>query len=85
MSAAIVAVVIGVDRWVPCLVLISLLGAAMGAQNAIARRIAVPDLTTTVLTLTVTGLVADAHRPRYASVAPCPSSPCSPAPSQAAH
>jgi uncharacterized membrane protein YoaK (UPF0700 family) len=32
----------------------------MGGQNAIARRLAVPDLTTTVLTLTVTGLVADA-------------------------
>jgi uncharacterized membrane protein YoaK (UPF0700 family) len=32
----------------------------MGGQNAIARRLAVPDLTTTVLTLTLTGLVADA-------------------------
>ena len=32
---------------------------SMGGQNATARRLAVPDLTTTVLTLTVTGLVAD--------------------------
>ena len=32
----------------------------MGGQNAVARRLAVPDLTTTVLTMTVTGLVADA-------------------------
>jgi hypothetical protein len=32
---------------------------AMGGQNAVVRRLAVPDLTTTVLTLTVTGLVAD--------------------------
>ena len=32
----------------------------MGGQNAIARKLAVPDLTTTALTLTVTGLVADA-------------------------
>lgn len=39
--------------------LISLLGAAMGLQNAVARRLAVPDLTTTVLTLTLTGLAAD--------------------------
>ena len=31
----------------------------MGGQNAVVRRLAVPDLTTTVLTLTVTGLVAD--------------------------
>jgi uncharacterized membrane protein YoaK (UPF0700 family) len=32
---------------------------AMGLRNAIVRKIAVPDLTTTVLTLTVTGLAAD--------------------------
>jgi uncharacterized membrane protein YoaK (UPF0700 family) len=35
------------------------LGAAMGIQNAAARKIAVPDLTTTVLTLTITGIAAD--------------------------
>jgi uncharacterized membrane protein YoaK (UPF0700 family) len=35
---------------------------ALGAQNAVVRAIAVPDLTTTVLTLTLTGLVADARR-----------------------
>jgi uncharacterized membrane protein YoaK (UPF0700 family) len=39
--------------------LIVLLALAMGLQNAVARRIAVPDLTTTVLTLTLTGLAAD--------------------------
>jgi uncharacterized membrane protein YoaK (UPF0700 family) len=33
---------------------------AMGIQNTVARRIAVPDLTTTVLTMTLTGLAADA-------------------------
>jgi uncharacterized membrane protein YoaK (UPF0700 family) len=32
---------------------------AMGTQNAVARRLAVPDLTTTVLTMTLTGLAAD--------------------------
>jgi len=32
---------------------------AMGIQNAVARKLAVPDLTTTVVTLTLTGLVAD--------------------------
>ncbi len=31
----------------------------MGVQNAVARRLAVPDLTTTVLTMTLTGLAAD--------------------------
>jgi uncharacterized membrane protein YoaK (UPF0700 family) len=40
-------------------VLIVLLGLAMGSQNATVRRLAVPDLTTTVLTLTITGIFAD--------------------------
>jgi uncharacterized membrane protein YoaK (UPF0700 family) len=39
--------------------LIALLGLAMGTQNAAARALAVPDLTTTVLTLTITGTSAD--------------------------
>ena len=39
--------------------LIAALGIAMGIQNAAARTIAVPDLTTTVLTLTITGIAAD--------------------------
>ena len=39
--------------------LIALLALAMGLQNATARALAVPDLTTTVLTLTLTGLAAD--------------------------
>ena len=38
------------------------LGAAMGIQNAAARTIAVPDLTTTVLTLTITGIAAGSTR-----------------------
>jgi len=43
--------------------LIILLGLMMGAQNAVVRRLAVPDLTTTVLTLTLTGLAADLPPP----------------------
>ena len=39
--------------------LIVLLAAAMGVQNAAVRRLGVSDLTTTVLTLTLTGLAAD--------------------------
>jgi uncharacterized membrane protein YoaK (UPF0700 family) len=42
-------------------VLIAVLAVPMGAQNAVARRLAVPDLTTTVLTLTLTGLAADSR------------------------
>ena len=41
--------------------LVVLLAFAMGLQNAAARRLGVPDLTTTVLTLTFTGLAADSH------------------------
>jgi uncharacterized membrane protein YoaK (UPF0700 family) len=39
--------------------LIAVLGLGMGIQNASARTLAVPDLTTTVLTLTITGFAAD--------------------------
>ncbi|HST24589.1 MAG TPA: YoaK family protein [Gaiellaceae bacterium] len=45
----------GVGRYAAVL----LLAVAMGIQNATARALAVPDLTTTVLTLTLTGLTAD--------------------------
>jgi uncharacterized membrane protein YoaK (UPF0700 family) len=41
--------------------LIALLALAMGLQNATARALAVPDATTTVLTLTLTGLAADSR------------------------
>ena len=37
-----------------------LLALAMGGQNATVRKLAIPDMTTTVLTLTLTGLAADA-------------------------
>ena len=40
--------------------LIVLMAIAMGIQNTAARQLAVPDLTTTVLTMTVTGIAADA-------------------------
>src|SRR4051812_34842913 len=38
----------------------AVLAIGMGMQNAVARRLAVPDMTTTVLTMTLTGLAADA-------------------------
>ncbi len=41
--------------------LITVLGVAMGLQNATARKLAVPDLTTTVLTLTIVGITADSR------------------------
>lgn len=39
--------------------LIVLIALAMGVRSAVVRKLAVPDLTTTVLTLTVTGIASD--------------------------
>jgi uncharacterized membrane protein YoaK (UPF0700 family) len=41
--------------------IIAILAAAMGTRNAAVRRLGVPDLTTTVLTMTLTGLAADSR------------------------
>src|SRR6266404_4588833 len=47
----------------------ALLAAAMGIQNTTARRLAVPDLTTTVLTMTLTGIAADVrHSPAATTI-----------------
>jgi uncharacterized membrane protein YoaK (UPF0700 family) len=59
LAAAVLVSVADIDRRGTRLALVGLLAVAMGGQNAVVRRLAVPDLTTTVLTLTVTGLVAD--------------------------
>ena len=40
---------------------ISILALAMGMRNAVVRHLAVPDVTTTVLTQTLTGLAADSR------------------------
>jgi uncharacterized membrane protein YoaK (UPF0700 family) len=41
--------------------MIALLAVALGLQNAVVRRLGVADMTTTVLTLTTTGIFADAR------------------------
>jgi uncharacterized membrane protein YoaK (UPF0700 family) len=41
------------------LALIALTALAMGARNAAVRKLAIPDVTTTVLTMTLTGIAAD--------------------------
>jgi uncharacterized membrane protein YoaK (UPF0700 family) len=61
VGAALVVSMVGLD---PDAVLVRhslivLLALTMGLQNATARRLGVPDLTTTVLTLTLTGLAAE--------------------------
>lgn len=42
-------------------VLIVLMASAMGVRNAVVRSLAVPDLTTTVLTMTLTGFAAESR------------------------
>jgi uncharacterized membrane protein YoaK (UPF0700 family) len=60
---AAAAVSLGMDAPAPpplrLYVVIGLTALAMGVRNATARRLAVPDMTTTVLTLTLTGLAAE--------------------------
>jgi uncharacterized membrane protein YoaK (UPF0700 family) len=57
VSAVSARNIAGADRYI----LIFLLAVAMGLQNAVARKLAVADLTTTVLTLTTTGIFADSR------------------------
>jgi uncharacterized membrane protein YoaK (UPF0700 family) len=50
-------------------VVAAILALALGSQNAIVRQLKVPDLTTTVLTMTLTGIAADIRRqPRHVIV-----------------
>jgi uncharacterized membrane protein YoaK (UPF0700 family) len=55
LAGATTAAVFGVAPFF----IIPLLGVTMGIQNALARKLAIPDVTTTVLTMTLTGLMAD--------------------------
>jgi uncharacterized membrane protein YoaK (UPF0700 family) len=59
VSALVAFLVSSVGHGWPRYVVIALLAFAMGVRNATVRRLAVPDLTTTVLTMTLTGLAAD--------------------------
>jgi uncharacterized membrane protein YoaK (UPF0700 family) len=58
-TAAIVAGVAGVHGAASRYPLIVLLATAMGTQNAVVRSLSVPDLNTTVLTQTLSGIAAD--------------------------
>jgi uncharacterized membrane protein YoaK (UPF0700 family) len=61
VSAVVVTVAHGPGSGSVRYPLITVLGLSMGAQNAMARKLAVPDLTTSVLTMTLTGLSADSR------------------------
>lgn len=55
VAFAVTSVSVGWSRFT----IIAVLAFGMGVRNATIRRLAVPDLTTTVLTMTLTGLAAD--------------------------
>jgi uncharacterized membrane protein YoaK (UPF0700 family) len=58
-AAAAIVLVFGATSAASVYLVITLSAVAMGLRNATVRRLALPDLTTTVLTLTATGLAAD--------------------------
>jgi uncharacterized membrane protein YoaK (UPF0700 family) len=59
-AAAVVAAIVRIDaNAVSGDLVIALLALGMGVRNSTARKLAVPDLTTTVLTMTLTGLAAE--------------------------
>lgn len=60
LVAATIAALLGASAYG----IIPELGIAMGIQNAVARKLAIPDVTTTVLTMTLTGLAAHLRAPQ---------------------
>jgi uncharacterized membrane protein YoaK (UPF0700 family) len=58
--AAAIAMAVGRSE-ATLIAMIGLTGAAMGLRNATVRQLKVPDLTTTVLTMTITGIAADSR------------------------
>ncbi|HWD03910.1 MAG TPA: YoaK family protein [Amycolatopsis sp.] len=58
-AAVVLAATLGTGTRLGAELLIVVMGLAMGLQNAAARHLGIPDLTTTVLTMTLTGLAAD--------------------------
>ena len=61
-AAAVVLAAVDVDpNTFASDVVIAMLALAMGVRNATVRTLGVPDLTTTVLTMTLTGLAADSR------------------------
>ena len=61
LAAVITAVLTVKPNTVAGDVVIGLLAFSMGCRNATVRRLAIPDLTTTVLTMTLTGFAADSR------------------------
>ena len=61
VAAVIAGTVPAIGTGWPRFTVIALLAVAMGLRNAAVRRIGVPDMSTTVLTTTLTGLASDSR------------------------
>ena len=59
LFAAAVSIGLTAEHKLKISLVIALTAVAMGLRNSVVRKLAVPDLTTTVLTLTIAGLAAD--------------------------
>jgi uncharacterized membrane protein YoaK (UPF0700 family) len=55
----VVAAVVSLLWPAKAILILAALGVSMGLQNAVARKLGIADLTTTVLTMTLTGIAAD--------------------------
>ena len=55
----LIAAIFSAIRPADAFVILAALGISMGVQNAVARKLGLPDVTTTVLTMTITSLAAD--------------------------
>jgi uncharacterized membrane protein YoaK (UPF0700 family) len=69
-ALAVVLTIPDLDDLAPRYALIALLAVSMGIQNASVRKLGVPGLTTTVLTMALTGLAADSQIGGGAGVRP---------------
>jgi len=68
-AALVLALTSSPYRAAPQDLAVAFAGAALGLQNAAVRSLAVPDLTTTVLTMTLTGIAADFRKRDFAIAA----------------
>jgi uncharacterized membrane protein YoaK (UPF0700 family) len=60
-AAVVAATAHAIGTGWPRFAVIALLAVALGARNSVVRRLGVPDMTTTVLTMTLTGLASDSR------------------------
>ena len=55
----LIAAVVSIVRPTDAIAVLAALGISMGLQSAVARKVGIADVTTTVLTMTLTGMAAD--------------------------